>query len=673
MFGILGIDIGTSSSAVAYTSGGRPMVLTHSIESRHNGKGFLSCLMFGPNGELLKTAGKTREEQDKRPGFFLRYFKRIMGYNFVEMRDGIKKGERFLHEYKDIIEMKGRGRLLIPLGEKSYTPEIIMAIFLKKLSAYAEKMIGEEINDAILTIPSLFHPAQRKSMKKAGEMVFNSVELIEEPLAAILGCKLEAEAKKSPVVVFDVGMGNLEIKVVKIGSDKDGKPELITLNRAGNREIGGIDMDYAILEYLMERNRILRNTFPSASFNERRNFLWMIEDAKTALSLRLETKMEGNIGDELIDEGLARHELEDIIKPIIKDYENALLEAIEEGELHPEEVGHLILVGGPTRMPAVIKMLKRVFNDNKRIVEMLEKKDRAIGDDSRPMEILAKGAAVYPLVYPAACPAITSRIEAAAKKAEKEKGIGKITQFVYGIFYDEDVGFEPLIQKKAAEKEPTRKKGTNTALFSRPDGRVSLIQSQERENVAPSYSYLIFSFFLPPQEYYKIKFILELKEGELTLSGSHQAIGTVVYSHIPLEINRLGEKAADEAALNRHLHDLIIKEAEDQKDLGVIDSDAAVRCTEVVHKKVALYYQIPEMREITNKLGETLHWFKKDYSVTRYGKEIETKTARLLNRDAEVWFTLLRYNLISFNEYMDMIRSLHQVYRLEHVAQASRL
>lgn len=656
MSAVIGIDIGTSSSAIAYKYGEEfPVIITpqEKSEYEYEEKGFPSSLMFGANGKFLRLADNLSKEHS---GFLLRYFKRIVGYNFEEIDRQIRNGERFLNEYKDIIERGDKGSLLIRFGEERYTVEKIMAIFLKELNNCVKEMIEETIDKAIIAIPSYFTLAQRESMRRVSEIVFGKlVELIQEPLAAIIGCNLHTEARKRPVMVFDLGTGSLEIKVAKITLTKDRRFKLITLKTV-RQNIGGIDMDYAILEYLMEKNRNLRDLFPSAPPKERKNFLWAIEKAKMALSLRLETKMMATIGEQPIEEGLSRAKLEELIKPIIKDCENALSQIVEEKKLL-KEIGHLILVGGPTRMPSVRRMLKGVFADNPRLVEMLKEKEKAF-TDPWPMEIVAKGASTYP----AACPAVdygTVFIE----REEATKG----APFTYGPFYD-DVGFVPIIYKGDTFGEDGAIRREGTAFFSQPNGQISIVQREERKGRTHSYLCLgIFSFFLPPQESYKMKFNLELElGGHLTLIGQHHAVGDILYPHISLELDGDRKELSNEISLREHIHDLMAEKSISQRGLyWTIDLDALTKHARFVQEKITPYYGILEMKEITDKLGEAIYWFKRTIiSSSRFASQSRSMAAILLNRMAEACFALLRYDLFSFNDYIKMTKSLHSIYRV---------
>lgn len=657
---ILGIDIGTSGSALAYTGGGAPMSLSPSKKGRFDQKGFLSWVMFGEEGEFLSTPDQeeVRKKEIKHPGFLIRYFKRIIGRSFEDISNGMRNGERFLSEYKEIIRMKD-GEVVLSLRKRHCTPEQIMSAFLKVMEIYAKKMIGEEIERTVIAVPLYFGSAQKEAVGRAAGKVFGAVDLIEEPLAAILGSGLEIVAKRIPVVVFDLGVGSLEIDVAKIALSEEGKLKLVIL-KTERRRIGGIDMDYSILQYLMEGNRSLRDAFPCAFFRQRRNFLQMIEEAKIILSSDVEARVEGNIDGEPIEVGLTRHKLEELIKPTVKDCENALREVLERAGLSPEKVGQLVLVGGPTRMPVVRRMLKEVFKDNGRIVEMLEERERGSRIDFQPIEVIAKGAAIYP----SCC-----EYRVGSEEAEMITAEAPVARFTYGIFYDK-IRFVPLINKGEDFREEAVQK-ERTALFSKPIVQIPVVRKDEKEERRVSYLCLgVFSFFLPPQDSYRIKLILKLNEEGLTLIGSHQAIGEVVYPNIPLELSNFEKEIFGETALKGYINNnLMIKGVfADRGHYWTINSEEARKHVKTVHEKIGPYYQkIPELKEMTDRLGEELFWLKKMSSSRRsqsLEKDIGVKTAIVLNRAAEACFALLRYQLLSFDEYRKTMGMFQGAYKV---------
>ncbi|MBU1487695.1 Hsp70 family protein [bacterium] len=660
---ILGIDIGTSSSALAYSGGGAPMNLSPSKRGRFDRKGFLSWVMFGEKGEFLRILDEedAREKEIKHSGFLLRYFKRIIGRSFEDINNGMRNGERFLSEYKEIIQMKD-GEIALSLGKRKCTPEQIMSAFLKVMEIYAREMIGEKIERTVIAVPLYFGSSQREALGRAAEKVFGPVELIEEPLAAILGSGLEAVAKRMPVVVFDFGVGNLEIDIAKIALDEEGKPKLVIL-QSERRRVGGIDMDYCILQYLMEENRSLRDAFPCAFFEQRRNFLRMVEEAKIILSSDVEARVEGNIDGEPIEVGITRHKLEELIKPTIKDCEEALRQVLERATLTPEKVSHLVLVGGPTRMSVVRKMLKEVFKDNKRIIGMLEERERGLRIDSQPIEVIAKGAAVYPFC----CSVAEYKVGSA--EAETIMAEAPIARFTYGLFYGK-AGFVPLINKGEDFREEAIQK-ERTVLFSKPNGQIPIVARDEGEERRTSYLCLgVFSFFLPPQDSCRIKLILKLNEEGLTLVGSHQAIGEVVYPNIYSELSNFEKEIFSETTLKGYIHNNLMIEtvSADRGHHWMVNSEEARKYVKIVHEKIGPYYQkIPELKEMTDRLGEELFWLRKMSSSKRnrslLESEKEVRTAVVLNRAAEACFALLRYQLLSFNEYRKIMGMLHTTYR----------
>lgn len=645
---ILGLDIRTTVSAAVYMSGGSPRPI---VSQGGNRKGFPSCVMFDTQGDPLKAGGAALEEWDEYSEYVLRHFKRIIGYTHDEIQDGIRRGRRFFDEYRDRLERGSGGTPLIRVAGKTYQPEEIMAFFLDEIRRNTEEALDEPIDQAVIAIPAYFGPAQREAMTKSGQMVFRSVELIEEALAAILGCELGAEARERSMVIFDLGIGILEVVVAKIGANEDGKPYLIALNKPKSEEIGALDMDYAILEYLMNKNRSLRDSFPAAPLKERRRFLRMIEEARISLSSRAEARIVGVIAGETVDEVLTQGESRVIVAPIVKDCEERLITAFEEADLEAGEVGHLILVGGPTRMPIIRQMLSRIFQGNTRVVRMLEEKLKTSGWDPWPVELVAKGAAIYP------------GIDYKVVSVETGEAVLPTAQYTYGFFYDRLV---PLIYKGDAFDQGGVIRRESTAIFPRPDGQIPVIQREEKGE-RPSYRCLeIFSFFLPLQDSYEIRLILELTQEGLKIIGRHHAIGEIVYPHISAQMDASKEKS-DEITLLKDIQTMMKENADVRMGYyATMDAEAAKRRGEGMLKMLNPYARMPEMMERINDLTYVLSQLRKatDYSGSHLARQIEQRCAAVLNLVAETAFTLLRYSLISQKDYRGIIRLLHQVYRL---------
>jgi hypothetical protein len=229
------------------------------------------------------------------------------------------------------------------------------------------------------------------------------------------------------------------------------------------------------------------------------------------------------------------------------------------------------------------------------------------------------------------------------------------------------VGVVPLVYKGDAFDENGRIRRESTAIFPRPDGQIPIIQREEIKGKPFSYQCLgIFNFFLPPQESYEMKIILEVSQRELRLIGRHYVVGEVVYPHISLDPTSPVKKK-DEATLKDELQVMMAEEGGLQKGFyALMDSDAAKRYAESLLRKLSQYTRLPEIRDLSNRLTDALYQLKRvtDYAASRLIRQIENRTAILLNRIAEVAFALLRYGLLPLNDYKSLIRKLHEVYRL---------
>ncbi|HAV42958.1 TPA: hypothetical protein DCX15_02955 [bacterium] len=644
---ILGINIRSITSAAVHIPGGTPRILFSEGENRI---GFPTHIIFDSQGDFLRADGRDLEEWSEDSGYVLYHFKNIIGCTYDEIQDGIRKGKRFFYEYKDRVVSGSGGIPLIRLANKTYSPEKIMTFFLGEIRRSAEAVMDEPVDEAVICIPAHFGFSQREAMKKAGLMIFRSVDIIEEPLAAILGCKLDAEARERPMMVFAMGAGTLEVVIAKIGADEVGKPYLIALNKPRSKELGGLDMDYTILEYLMNKNRSLRDNFPAAPLGERRRFVKVIEEARISLSSRPETRIVGVVGKEAIEEFLIQNELEEITADLLKDCENVLRSTLEEANFRASEVGHLILVGDVTRMPAIHKMLNRVFAENTRVVRMLEEKSRMKGWDPWPIEIVAKGAAIYPSVdYKKLAFVVTEVIIPTAS-------------YTYGFFYDK---FIPLIYKGDAFNQEGVIRRETTAIFPRPDGQIPVIL---REEIAggPLYQCMgVFSFFLPLTDTYQVRLGLELTKEELKVIGCHHAVGEIVYPHISTQIDPSKEKNS-EVTMLKDIQTLM-RETSDMKMgyYATLDIEAIKRRGEDMLKMVQPYLRVPEIVDISSSLSDALYQLKRvTDSGSRLRRQIDQKCVLVLNLVAEAGFVLLMYNLLSPKEYRGTIRLLHQVYRL---------
>jgi len=350
---IIGIDLGTSNSAAAVLEAGRPKIIPSAEGVSQYGKAFPSVVAFTKDNQLL-VGEPARRQAVSNPERTITKAKRKMGTN---------------HKYK--------------INGKEYTPQQISAFILQKIKKDAEDFLGEEVKKAVITVPAYFDDNQRQATKDAGEIAgLEVVRIINEPTAASLAYGLDKADKEQKILVFDLGGGTLDVTIMEFG---DGVFEV--KSTSGDTQLGGTDMDQAIMEYLIkefkDKEGVDLSEDPVAS--ER------LREAAEKAKIELSTVMETDINLPFItatDKGplhfnmkLKRSQLEKLVEPIIKKCDKPMNQAVKDAGLTFKDIDKIILVGGPTRMPIVKKFVEDTVG---------KKAERGID----PMECVAQGAAI---------------------------------------------------------------------------------------------------------------------------------------------------------------------------------------------------------------------------------------------------------------------------------------
>jgi molecular chaperone DnaK len=350
---IIGIDLGTSNSQAAVMMGGKPTIVPSAEGATVAGKMFPSVVAFTKDGQML-VGEPARRQAITNPEGTVTAAKRKMGTN---------------HKYK--------------IYGKEYTPQQISAFILQKIKRDAEAFLGEEVKKAVITVPAYFNDNQRTATKDAGKIAgLDVVRLVNEPTAASMAYGLDkGEAHK--ILVFDLGGGTLDVTVMEFG---DGT--FTVLSTSGDTQLGGTDMDNAILDWIAEE-------FKKQEGLDLRNDKMAVqrvreagEKAKIELSTVLETEINlpyitaDKVGPKHLSLKLSRAKLEQLIDPIIQRCVHPMEQALSDAKLTKDEIKKVIMVGGPTRMPVIQKFVEKYIGANK--VER--------GVD--PMECVAMGAAI---------------------------------------------------------------------------------------------------------------------------------------------------------------------------------------------------------------------------------------------------------------------------------------
>ncbi len=350
---ILGIDLGTSNSAASILQAGRPIIVPSAEGASLYGKAFPSVVAFTKDGQVLVGEPAKRQAVSNVEGTIMAT-KRKMGAS-----------------YKYNI-----------LG-KDYTPQQISAFILQKIKKDAESFLGEKIEKAVITVPAYFDDNQRQATKDAGTIAgLDVVRIINEPTAAALAYGLDKSDKEQTVLVFDFGGGTLDVTIMELGQ---GVFEV--KSTSGDTQLGGTDMDNAILNYIVNKFREENKIDLSEDNMAMQRIREAAEKAKIELSTVLTTDINlpfitTKAGKPIhLTMSISRAKLEEIVGLIVKKCKKPLDQALSDAKLTPNEIGKVILVGGPTRMPILQKF----------IGDYIGKK---VEHGVDPMECVAMGAAI---------------------------------------------------------------------------------------------------------------------------------------------------------------------------------------------------------------------------------------------------------------------------------------
>ncbi len=368
---IIGIDLGTTNSAFAYMVAGKPEVITNAEGDRTTP----SVVAVTKKGERL--VGKVAQRQRvTNPTNTIYGIKRLIGRKFddEEVQRDIK-----ISPYK--IVKKGAG-VAVEMDGKEYTPEEISAMILSKIKADAEAFLGEPVTEAIITVPAYFDDSQRQATKDAGKIAGLEVKrIINEPTAAALAYGLESK-KDEKIVVFDLGGGTFDVSVLDLG---DGVFEVMSTN--GDTHLGGEDFDNIIVNFLVDefkKESGIDITKDAAAMQRVKD---EAEKAKKELSSSTSTDINLPFlsadadGPKHFEYTLTRAKLEELVEPLLDRLASPVEKALQDAKLNTKDIDEIVMVGGMTRMPAVVEKVKKLFG-----------KDPMQGVN--PDEVVAVGAAI---------------------------------------------------------------------------------------------------------------------------------------------------------------------------------------------------------------------------------------------------------------------------------------
>ncbi len=354
---ILGIDLGTTNSAMAIMEGGEPRVL----ENQEGNRTTPSIVAFSKSGERL--AGLLAKRQAVvNPKNTIFSVKRLIGRKFSDPE--VQRDKQWLpYDLKE----SSQGGVEIKMGEKWYTAEEISAMILQKLKLDAEAKLGEKIDEAVITVPAYFDDSQRQATKTAGEIAgFKVRRIINEPTAAALAYGLNRK-KNEQIVVYDFGGGTFDISILEVGDDT-----VEVKATGGDTHLGGDDFDKRIIEYLVQEYKKQDGIDISKDSLALQRLREAAERAKHELSTALETEINlpyitsDASGPKHFVIKLTRAKLEDLVSDFITRSIDLVREAVTNlspkgAGMKLEDIDEVVLVGGQTRMPAIQEAVKKLF------------------------------------------------------------------------------------------------------------------------------------------------------------------------------------------------------------------------------------------------------------------------------------------------------------------------
>ena len=368
---IIGIDLGTTNSAMAVMEGSEPEILVNAEGDRTTP----SVVGFGKDGE--RTVGKAAKNKAvTNPENTIASVKRFIGRSFAET------GE----EQKTVaytVKNGNGGRAVVDIDGKDYMPEEISAMVLQKIKSDAEKRVGEPITQAVITVPAYFNDAQRQATKDAGKIAgLEVMRIINEPTAAALAYGLDKTNKDEKVLVFDLGGGTFDVSVLELG---DGVFEVCST--AGDNHLGGDDWDQRVIDWMADKFQAENGIDLRADKMALQRLKEAAEKAKMELSSTTQTNINlpfisaGAAGPLHLDYTLSRAEFERITKDLLDRCKKPVEQALRDAGLSTGDVNEVILVGGSTRMPAVQELVKNMTGKQPNM-------------SVNPDEVVAMGAAV---------------------------------------------------------------------------------------------------------------------------------------------------------------------------------------------------------------------------------------------------------------------------------------
>ncbi|MFW9788752.1 MAG: molecular chaperone DnaK [Candidatus Thorarchaeota archaeon] len=329
---IVGIDLGTTNSGIAYMEGGKPTIIPNAEGKRLTP----SVVGITPKGEII--VGELAKRQAvSMPERTVRSIKRRMGQDYT-----------------------------VKIGDKEYTPQEISAMILTKMKKDAEAFLGESIEKAVITVPAYFNDSQRQATRDAGRIAgFEVDRIVNEPTASALAYGLD-KSKEVKTLVYDLGGGTFDVSILDIG-EVDGEVVYEVLSTSGNTQLGGDDWDKRVIDWMVDEFKNQTGVDLSKDLSA----MQRVRDAAEQAKIELSTVMQTNInlpyitadesGPKHLNLDLSRSQFEKMTDDLVDDTVGPIRQALSDAKLEPEQINKILLVGGATRMPMIQKVIRDLF------------------------------------------------------------------------------------------------------------------------------------------------------------------------------------------------------------------------------------------------------------------------------------------------------------------------
>ena len=370
---IIGIDLGTTNSCVAVMEGNEPVVIQNS-EGRRTTPSIVAFLDNG-NGER-KVGDPAKRQAITNPANTISSVKRFMGKKFSEVTD-----EKKQISYK--VEQGSNDTIAVRIGDRSYTPQELSAMILQKMKSTAEDFLGQEVTEAVITVPAYFNDSERQATKEAGQIAGLEVKrIINEPTAAALAYGMDKKNRDMKIAVYDLGGGTFDISILELG---DGVFEVKSTN--GDVHLGGDDFDQVIINWLADEF----NAEESIDLRNDPMALQRLKEAaeKAKIELSSSSSTEINLpyitatqtGPKHLVRQLSRAKFEQLSEDLVRRSLEPVKKSMQDAGLSPSDIDEVILVGGSTRIPKIQEEVEKFFG---------KKPSKGVNPD----EVVAVGAAI---------------------------------------------------------------------------------------------------------------------------------------------------------------------------------------------------------------------------------------------------------------------------------------